>query len=864
MSFNHPNTLSKPTKPCYRSITLGTGPKAVTVTVRDAPPLNARSEDKGVALTFLFNTLDPYSATIAFSEMAGCMRNLLPTTTHTAELEADSLGSTLRYALLNPDVATMVGVEFYNNLGFPVTALLDPQDRKGGKKSLNFVKVTSTVTPHDFDHRFNNDLRATATFYLALPQHQIEPDIARDLEVAFEATNPGTNQEPPNTPPTNPTRSVPATMKSIVSATSPNGSDLTFTFTGGLDFLESQAKFTATFSPHPVVYERDSNNKTFSITQPFYRFLAEVQVAVWTLYKELVWNDYVGTNLSDGVSAAAIFNTLHSIQSSTWNNNIKKMTYLTPEEIYTAYLEFIPMLPPDKTDDWGFHLHLTYMQSLTSDIQDMLADPHGPFHYKFPPLKSLHNKSTQMNALRDVRQLAMSAHNENNRIDARLRRIKHQNSPAQQHAYTATGSHQAPATAVQGSHQAPATMANAAGPSTDIVAYLSPAETTMTRYAPTGDNPVDPVTGFKSRFAKGFQGCFYCCSENHRYTQCPKRSDPDSSKTFHQDFHAHFPHLRKRPAETTEPTTKVARLLVTTGVAFLTAGSPTRAMPIAMDNRLPTAFFALTGGSVELGCLIDSCAGLSSGNRAFHDHVRASYPQCVTSFEEFNDANPFLPIKLGGAITNPEQYDPNSHHGLLTAVITYRAKSTDPATSTGFLLSFALGPDVSVNSLLGLPTLKSLRACIDIGANTLVCRHINETLPLLYLAPRCGAPIATSDRNHIQQAANAENRRVRFQNDTERTDPESNPNATVATALSLPPIVTGVVCPPARSRSIDNNPAWMKLPAPIIEEVYTTAYQPATTPNPSSSSALCALSALVDPTSVQPDFHHGHLSRVPR
>jgi hypothetical protein len=137
-------------------------------------------------------------------------------------------------------------------------------------------------------------------------------------------------------------------MKSIVSATSSSRSNIAFTFTGGLDFLESQAKFTATFSPHPVVYERNSSNTTFSITQPFYRFLAEVQVAVWTLYKELIWNDYVGTNLSDGVSAAAIFNTLHSIQSSTWNNNIKKMTYLTSEEIYMAYLEFIPMLPPTR------------------------------------------------------------------------------------------------------------------------------------------------------------------------------------------------------------------------------------------------------------------------------------------------------------------------------------------------------------------------------------------------------------------------------------------------------------------------------------------------------------------------------------
>lgn len=76
-------------------------------------------------------------------------------------------------------------------------------------------------------------------------------------------------------------------------------------------------------------------------------------------------------------------------------------------------------------------------------------------------------------------------------------------------------------------------------------------------------------------------------------------------------------------------------------------------------------------------------------------------PQIVDSFEEFNGANPFEPIKLCGAIIDPALYD-KEKHGILSAVVRYK---TPYMLDNGepYKLSFALGTDMSVNSIFGLP-----------------------------------------------------------------------------------------------------------------------------------------------------------------
>ena len=84
-----------------------------------------------------------------------------------------------------------------------------------------------------------------------------------------------------------------------------------------------------------------------------------------------------------------------------------------------------------------------------------------------------------------------------------------------------------------------------------------------------------------------------------------------------------------------------------------------------------------------------------------------TYPDLVHSFEQFDDANPFEPIKLVGAIKNPADFDATAH-GQLTAVVRYHLPYTIVPSGESPVLCIALGADVAVNTILGWPVIEDL------------------------------------------------------------------------------------------------------------------------------------------------------------
>ena len=56
------------------------------------------------------------------------------------------------------------------------------------------------------------------------------------------------------------------------------------------------------------------------------------------------------------------------------------------------------------------------------------------------------------------------------------------------------------------------------------------------------------------------------------------------------------------------------------------------------------------------------------------------------------------------------------------------------------ILSFALGPDMALRSVLGLPTLLSMGATIDLSRGTLSCSELNSNFPLILDPPGKGLP----------------------------------------------------------------------------------------------------------------------------
>ena len=128
-------------------------------------------------------------------------------------------------------------------------------------------------------------------------------------------------------------------------------------------------------------------------------------------------------------------------------------------------------------------------------------------------------------------------------------------------------------------------------------------------------------------------------------------------------------------------------------------------MPIAIDNGLPHITFDLSASSlfVELCGLMGTCGALNTGYFLFHLWLKSKRPDLVAEFVSFNDANPFEPIKLGGAIGDPSDFISSDHVAISppsSGSIRHRYHIT---------LSFALRPDVTpVNTIFGLPMLCNL------------------------------------------------------------------------------------------------------------------------------------------------------------
>ena len=78
-------------------------------------------------------------------------------------------------------------------------------------------------------------------------------------------------------------------------------------------------------------------------------------------------------------------------------------------------------------------------------------------------------------------------------------------------------------------------------------------------------------------------------------------------------------------------------------------------------------------------------------------------------------------------------------HGSMTAVIRYinpyLIHNTDP-----LILSFALGIDVALRSVLGIPCLLAMGAVVDLVNGELDCKELNSVFPLQFDPPGKGLP----------------------------------------------------------------------------------------------------------------------------
>jgi hypothetical protein len=171
--------------------------------------------------------------------------------------------------------------------------------------------------------------------------------------------------------------------------------------------------------------------------------------------------------------------------------------------------------------------------------------------------------------------------------------------------------------------------------------------------------------------------------------------------------------------------------VITTGIYNMSAGM--RRAPIKTDNQLPCVVLLFKSKEVtaRFRVHIDSCASLNVGNLGVHQWIMTTYPDIVEEYIQFDDPNAFHPIHLRVATNAPDDSVKASidQHGALTAIVRYRTAFSF-GDSTPFILSFALGADVAVNAIMGLPDIKALGGVLDFNSNTFKCSNLNTTFPL--------------------------------------------------------------------------------------------------------------------------------------
>jgi len=155
-------------------------------------------------------------------------------------------------------------------------------------------------------------------------------------------------------------------------------------------------------------------------------------------------------------------------------------------------------------------------------------------------------------------------------------------------------------------------------------------------------------------------------------------------------------------------------------------------MPIDIDNNLPGCEFMLgkdKGTAMPMICHVDTCALMSTDNLRLHTMMAQRYPDTVAEFINFNDDQPFTPLVSAGALQefNTEQHSDNR----LTAIMKYWTPYFD-LDGHRQKLSFGLGSNVAINSIIGLPQLQIWQASICSRNNTLMEPTIATQFPLVY------------------------------------------------------------------------------------------------------------------------------------
>ena len=112
---------------------------------------------------------------------------------------------------------------------------------------------------------------------------------------------------------------------------------------------------------------------------------------------------------------------------------------------------------------------------------------------------------------------------------------------------------------------------------------------------------------------------------------------------------------------------------------------------------------------------------MNIGNSDIHKWVITTYPYIVKNYIQFDDKNNFEPLGLNRAVNDAK--DIKNNVGKLTDIVTYYIRYTS-VNNLPILLSFGLGNEVAVNTIIGKSTLKELKGCVDFSNDPFISEEL--------------------------------------------------------------------------------------------------------------------------------------------
>ena len=168
-------------------------------------------------------------------------------------------------------------------------------------------------------------------------------------------------------------------------------------------------------------------------------------------------------------------------------------------------------------------------------------------------------------------------------------------------------------------------------------------------------------------------------------------------------------------------------------------------MPINIDNNLPCVVFELgheTGGkAILLRILVDSGAAMNSDNKNYNHKIMSQFPDIEAEYIEWGPETKYDLVQLKVAVTQSAA-EADFTNGTLSAIIWYETLYF--VNSQQLILSFALGDNLALRTILGTPSLIAMHGILHMFNNTHTLQKLDMKLPLVMTEP-CSELTAPSD-----------------------------------------------------------------------------------------------------------------------